>query len=277
MSEEIVEIFYENISVKVDFLKGTEEWREEDKILFRGQFKTDKFGQILSGTWIYKNSKAVPEDIIISGTYCKGELVLIEGDDDTDIRKDGFTYRKYKKNPLQGNYRFVSDGSYFIFSCNKGEYQGAFIDLYGELRTGYYSKNYFEGTHNYYENWESITPFFLTGRENYKKGKLSGLKEDFYDTRDPDGALIPYERVNFYLENGGPPIWHSCNYKRGLKHGKEIFYHDWFYMFTNYSEHILRWVCHYKDDLRHGRWEFYDKKGNLESIERYEDGNQIYY
>ena len=94
MSEEIVEISCENISVKVNFLKGTEEWREEDKILFQGQFKTDKLGQILSGTWIYKNSKAVPEDIIISGTYCKGELVLIEGDDDTDIRKDGFTYRK---------------------------------------------------------------------------------------------------------------------------------------------------------------------------------------
>ena len=192
----------------------------------------------------------MPEDIIISGTYCKGELVLIEGDDDTDIRKDGFTYRKSKKNPIQGNYRFLSGEDYNIFSYKKGKYHGASIALNGyTLSTGYGSKGYAEGTHSYYE-CDFETPFFLIRRENYKKGKLHGLREEFYDFADPDGAGIPYERVNFYLENGGPPLWRSCNYKRGLKHGKEIVYRDWFHMFTDYSEHILRWVYHYKDDVR---------------------------
>ena len=69
--------------------------------------------------------------------------------------------------------------------------------------------------------------------------------------------------MNFYLENGGPPLRRSCNYKRGLKHGKEIVYRDWFHMFTDYSEHSLRWVGHYKDGVEHGRWEYYDEKGNL--------------
>ena len=48
----------------------------------------------------------------------------------------------------------------------------------------------------------------------------------------------------------------------GLKMG--VFYHDWFDMFTNYSEHKGGFVIIRK---RHGRWEFYDEKGNLENIE----------
>jgi uncharacterized protein len=89
----------------------------------------------------------------------------------------------------------------------------------------------------------------LTGKENYKDGKKSGLEILIYGYRNNPSRLPEPPQYDFLTYGYGGKS--STNYKNGLKHGLYEFFS---------SDGTLLTSGNYKDDQKEGLWECIDEQ-----------------
>jgi hypothetical protein len=67
-------IWYENISIKIDYILGIEEWKDEGKTFFLGEFQTDDQGSVVDGSWEFFFNTIEPHKKVYKGDYVKGKI-----------------------------------------------------------------------------------------------------------------------------------------------------------------------------------------------------------
>ena len=182
-------IWYENISIKIDYILGIEEWKDEGKTFFLGEFQTDDQGSVVDGSWEFFFNTIEPHKKVYKGDYVKGKIFFLSQDD------KNYESLLSKEKEIQKNLNFRSIGkhdSFEISSFKDRKEHGIIIFQDGSsLWVDSYLDGIKEGSH---EEWVSNGDFDITlphTIENFRNDKLEGLCQYFWDFCDHDGNPWP--------------------------------------------------------------------------------------
>ena len=225
----------ENISIKIDYILGIEEWKDEGKTFFLGEFQTDDQELVVSGSWKFFFNTIEAHKKVYKGDYVKGRIFFLSHDD----KNYESLLSKEKENQKSLNFRSIGKqhDSFEISSFKNGKEHGITILQDGSsLWVDSYLDGIKEGPH---EEWVSDGDYDITlphRIENFRNDKLEGLCKYFWDFCDQDGNPWPSNVVDQIFEKECLPLDRTINYKDGKKDGLVSLYQPW--NFKRVSEEI---------------------------------------
>ena len=225
-------IWYENISIKIDYILGIEEWKDEDKTFFFGEFQTDDQGSVVDGSWKFFFNTIEPHKKVYKGDYVKGKIFFLSQDD------KNYESLLSREKEIQKNLNFRSIGKHDSFEISsvkdRKEHGITILQDGSSLWVDSYLDGIKEGPH---EEWVSNGDFDITlphRIENFRNDKLEGLCQYFWDFCDHDGNPWPSYVMDEIFEKECLPLERTTNYKDGKKDGLERIYIP--YIFESPSE-----------------------------------------